>query len=100
MPFDGIVLTDTFQMTEAGDTMDSLMFPDNNERVADQKAVDIRVIIGNPPYSVGQGSENDNNENLNYPTLDKAIRKTYAASSKAGLLRNSLRLLHPRLPLG
>jgi predicted helicase len=88
MPFSGIVLTDTFQMTEAGDPMDEIIFPDNNERVANQKALDIQVIIGNPPYSVGQESERDNNKNLVYPTLDASIRATYAAASEAGLKRN------------
>ncbi|MGA8363641.1 MAG: DEAD/DEAH box helicase [Solirubrobacteraceae bacterium] len=87
-PFNGIVLTDTFQMTEADDSMDEIIFPDNNERVAQQKALDIRVILGNPPYSVGQGSQNDNNQNLAYPTLDQAIEKTYASASSAGLKRN------------
>jgi predicted helicase len=88
-PFQGIVLTDTFQMTEsAAATMDELVLPDNNERVAHQKALDIRVIMGNPPYSVGQGSQNENNQNLAYPTLDKEIEQTYAARSSAGLKRN------------
>jgi predicted helicase len=88
VPFNGIVLTDTFQMTEAGDSMDEIIFPDNNERVVQQKALDIRVILGNPPYSVGQSSENDNNKNLAYPTLDRRIETTYAAASSAGLKRN------------
>jgi predicted helicase len=87
-PFNGIVLTDTFQMTEADDSLDEVIFSDNNERVVQQKALDIRVILGNPPYSVGQGSENDNNKNLVYPTLDKKIEKAYAATSSAGLKRN------------
>jgi predicted helicase len=87
-PFNGMVLTDTFQMTEAADSMDEVIFPDNNERAAHQKALDIRVILGNPPYSVGQGSQNDNNQNLSYPTLDRQIEKTYAAASSAGLKRN------------
>jgi predicted helicase len=80
-PFHGIVLTDTFQMTEAGDTMDEVMFPANNARAEVQKALDIRVIIGNPPYSMGQGQANDDNQNLHYPTLDAAIRRTFAARS-------------------
>lgn len=88
VPFKGIVLTDTFQMTEADDTMDEIIFPENNERVAAQKSLDIRVVVGNPPYSVGQGSENDNNKKMTYPTLDNAIRTSYAASSQAGLKRN------------
>ena len=33
----------------------------NNERVERQKATDIRVIVGNPPYSAGQTSANDDN---------------------------------------
>lgn len=87
-PFDGIVLTDTFQMFEDGDPDDKLIFPVNNERVEAQKRAPIRVVIGNPPYSVGQGSQNDSNQNVDYPTLDKRIEETYAASSSAGLKRN------------
>jgi predicted helicase len=89
-PFQGIVLTDTFQMSEtAAAAMDELVFPDNNERVAHQKALDIRVILGNPPYSVGQDSQNDNNRNLVYPMLDTRVRDTYAARS-AAVLKQSL----------
>lgn len=78
-PFNGIVLTDTFQMNEDDDELDGGgVFPENNERVEAQKALDIRVVMGNPPWSVGQDSANDNNQNLKYPTLDSAIRGTYA----------------------
>lgn len=87
-PFDGIVLTDTFQLNEGDGTLDEQMFPDNNRRAKKQKAVDIRVIVGNPPYSAQQDSENDDNKNLKYPTLDDRIRSTYAAQSNAGLLKN------------
>ncbi|MCC3291257.1 type ISP restriction/modification enzyme [Arthrobacter sp. zg-Y1110] len=82
-PFDGIVLTDTFQMTEDGDTLDEHVFTNNSDRVVKQNALDIRVIIGNPPYSVGQSSGNDNNANLKYPTLDESIRRTYVERSTA-----------------
>lgn len=82
-PFDGIVLTDTFQMTEDGDVLDTAVFTSNSDRVTEQNALDIRVIIGNPPYSVGQTSGNDNNANQSYPTLDESIRTTYAAGSTA-----------------
>ncbi len=85
-PFNGIVLTDTFQMDEADDELDGGgVFPENNERVASQKNRDIRVIIGNPPWSVGQDSANDNNQNVVYPTLDGRIASTYAARSSANL---------------
>jgi predicted helicase len=87
-PFNGIVLTDTFQITEDGDTLDEAVFTNNNARVIAQNHLDIRVIVGNPPYSVGQTSGNDNNANLAYPTLDASIRDTYAAQSTATLQRN------------
>ncbi|MGH8995136.1 MAG: type ISP restriction/modification enzyme, partial [Acidimicrobiales bacterium] len=87
LPFEGIVLTDTFQQGES-DPADDVYFPDNNARLRRQREADITVILGNPPYSVGQGSENDNNKNLAYPKLDERIRTTYAARSSAGLKRN------------
>ena len=80
-PFEGIVLADTFQMSEEGDMVDRLIFPRNNVRADRQKALDIRVILGNPPYSAGQRSQNDDNQNMSYPTLDASIRDTYAARS-------------------
>lgn len=80
--FDGIVLTDTFQLSE-GRPADHVFFPRNNQRADRQKGLDIRVIIGNPPYSVGQGSQNDNNANIKYPILDQSIEQTYAARSTA-----------------
>lgn len=83
-PFEGICLTDTFQMYEKDDLVDALL-EDNSARRKRQKELDIRVIVGNPPYSVGQKSENDNNDNIAYRTLDARIRSTYAARSNAML---------------
>jgi predicted helicase len=85
-PFEGICLTDTFQMYEKEDLVDALLV-DNSARRKRQKKLDIRVIIGNPPYSIGQGSQNDNNQNLAYPHLDSRIESTYAAHSSAALSR-------------
>ncbi len=73
-PFEGICLTDTFQLYEKDDLV-SRVLVDNSARRTRQKKLDIRVIIGNPPYSVGQKSANDNNENVEYPLLDAASRK-------------------------
>jgi predicted helicase len=84
MPFEGICLTDTFQMYEKDDLVGALLV-DNSTRRKRQKNLDIRVIIGNPPYSVGQKSENDNNDNVDYPHLDGRIRSTYAERSSAVL---------------
>ena len=88
-PFDGIVLTDTFQMSEEGDPMDAVFFPRNNDRADRQKGLDIRVIVSNPPWSAGQRSQNDDNQNMSYPTLDASIRSTYAERSSF-TLKNSL----------
>lgn len=85
-PFTGICLTDTFEMYESDDMVAALM-ADNSERRTRQKALDIRVIIANPPYSAGQKSEGDNAKNNTYPTLDGKIRDTYAAQSSAKLQR-------------
>lgn len=85
-PFPGICLTDTFQMYEKDDLVDALLV-DNSARRKRQKKLDIRVILGNPPYSIGQGSENDNNQNVAYPKLDENIRQTYAARSNATLAK-------------
>ncbi|WP_027836116.1 DEAD/DEAH box helicase [Maritalea myrionectae] len=82
-PFEGILLTDTFQLYEQERDMVANLLPDNSERRSKQKALDIRVIIGNPPYSAGQTSANDNAANIRYKSLDKSIRQTYAAQSSA-----------------
>lgn len=81
--FQGLVLTDTFQSYEDGDRPDLAIFPANNERIARQTKLPITVIVGNPPYSSGQDSANDDNQNESYPTLDRSIRDTYAARSVA-----------------
>tara|TARA_R110001606_G_scaffold399223_1_gene582511 strand:- start:2876 stop:7843 length:4968 start_codon:yes stop_codon:yes gene_type:complete len=81
-PFTGICLTDTFQMYESEDMVDALLV-ENSSRRKRQKELDIRVIMGNPPYSAGQASANDNNANVSYPKLDERIRSTYAQRSDA-----------------
>ncbi|MER6936516.1 type ISP restriction/modification enzyme [Nocardioides sp. NPDC127514] len=81
--YPGLVLTDTFQSWEPDDTPDLEIFAENNERLQQLKDLAITVIIGNPPYSSGQDSANDNNANEKYPSLDGEIRKTYAERSTA-----------------
>ncbi|OYV04973.1 MAG: damage-inducible protein, partial [Verrucomicrobiales bacterium VVV1] len=81
-PFQGICLTDTFQLYEKGDLISNLL-ENNSARRKRQKALDIRVIMGTPPYSKGQESANDNNENVSYEHLDGRIRDTYADRSEA-----------------
>ncbi len=81
-PFEGVCLTDTFQLYEKEDLVDQILVK-NSARRKRQKQLDIRVIMGNPPYSVGQGDANANNQNVAYPHLDSRIRTTYADRSKA-----------------
>jgi predicted helicase len=84
-PFEGIVLVDTFQLAESGaaqlDGMEVL--EGNSERAKRQKAQPIMVVMGNPPYSKGQDSQNDDNQNVKYPALDARIQSTYVALSTA-----------------
>src|SRR5690606_38252609 len=86
-PFEGIVLTDTFQLGETDENykLFSETFPENSERVARQKKAPLRVIMGNPPYSIGQKDANDNAQNQKYEKLDARIAESYAALSTAGL---------------
>lgn len=81
-PFPGICLTDTFQLYEKEDLV-SGMLPENSDRRKRQKTLPIKVIIGNPPYSVGQGDANANNQNVVYPGLHARIAETYAKRSTA-----------------
>ena len=89
-PFPGICLTDTFQLGETDDAnwLYAPALPQNSERVQEQQKAPIQIIIGNPPYSVGQKSANDNAENQSYPKLERRIEATYAAQSAATLQRN------------
>ncbi|MER8089518.1 type ISP restriction/modification enzyme [Streptomyces sp. NPDC094048] len=83
-PFEGIVLTDTFQLAEGTAKLDGMdVLEGNSERAKRQQKQAITVVIGNPPYSVGQDSQNDNNQNQKYAVLDERIKQTYAALSTA-----------------
>ena len=86
LPYSGICLTDTFQLAEKKhNELFTEFFQDNSKRVKKQMATHVRVIVGNPPYSIGQKSANDNAQNLSYPYLDNRVSETYAAKSSATL---------------
>ena len=89
-PFEGIVLTDTFQASETNDRRDTTFFPRNNARIERQLNLDIRVIMSNPPWSRGQGRHDDENANQRYPTLDGKIARSYIAQSDSKGLKNPL----------
>jgi predicted helicase len=78
-------LTDTFQLGEHDDVLFSELFKQNAERVEKQRNTPLTVIIGNPPYSIGQKSANDNAQNQDYPKLEKQIEETYVKQSNANL---------------
>lgn len=90
LPYDGVCLTDTFQLGEESQgerLFDKDFFVGNSEAVSLQKKSPIRIIIGNPPYSIGQKSANDNAQNADYPLLDKRVAQTYAARSSASSVK-------------
>ncbi len=87
LPFEGIALADTFELLEQD--QGELFTRENTERVKKQKAADMFVVIGNPPYNAQQVNENDNNKNRKYPAMDERIAETYVQDSKA-TLRNKL----------
>ena len=89
LPYSGICLTDTFQLAEKKhNELFTEFFQDNSKRVKKQMATHVRVIVGNPPYSIGQKSANDNAQNLSYPYLDNRVSETYAAKSSANLTKS------------
>ena len=90
--FPGIVYTDTFQLGEdANDDHLFEIFPNNHKRVSRQNSLDIRVVVGNPPYSVGQKNQNDDNENQSYPKLDNRIVATYRKAGAKQFARQKLK---------
>ena len=86
-PFEGICLVDTFELAE--DRQMQMFTPENTQRVESQKCTPMFVVIGNPPYNMGQVNENDNNQNRKYLTMDKRVQDTYVKDSKA-TLKNKL----------
>ena len=87
LPFEGIALADTFELLEQ--EQGELFTRENTERVKRQKAADMFVVIGNPPYNMGQINENDNNKNRKYKAMDERVSETYTKDSQA-TLRNKL----------
>ncbi|MFP6241944.1 type ISP restriction/modification enzyme [Helicobacter pylori] len=85
--FKNIALTDSLDYLEEKTNKEMLpLYEDlkENKEIKDtMEKKDIRVIIGNPPYSAGAKSENDNNQNLSHPKLEKWVYETYGKNSTA-----------------
>ena len=104
-PFPGICLTDTFELGEQMYRKQGIVkktineqaevagmetpFQENSKRVQRQLNSPITVIIGNPPYSIGQKSANDNAQNQHYPLLEERIQKLYVEGSEASLSKTA-----------
>lgn len=92
-PFNHDVLTDTFELEEKkSKNYQPVLFEEDdfkiaNEKANEEQAQDIRIIIGNPPYSVGQKNAMDNNSNTSYPNLDERISSTYGSNINSGLIK-------------
>ncbi len=85
--FKNIALTDSLDFYEEKNdkgVFDFFKDLEENKGIKDTLAgQNIRVIIGNPPYSAGAKSENDNNQNLSHPKLEKLVSETYGKNSTA-----------------
>jgi predicted helicase len=88
-PFEGICLVDTFELAEPKQADFEYITEGNTERIRRQKKAPIFVVIGNPPYNMGQVNENDQNKNRKYKHMDERIKETYTKASTA-TLRNKL----------
>ena len=82
VPYEGLCLVDTFELAEEREQL-QLFTPDNTARVEKQQESEMFVVIGNPPYNIGQLNENDNNKNRKYETMGKRVKETYSQDSKA-----------------
>ena len=86
-----MVLTDTFNYAAKEGSLDpNNPFVPNSELRREVENLELRVILGNPPYSVGQESQNDDNQNEKYPALDARIAETYVERAGKVTNKNSL----------
>ncbi|GAA8886983.1 hypothetical protein HpSIM16_11520 [Helicobacter pylori] len=83
--FKNIALTDSLDFYEEKNdkgVFDLFKDLEENKEIKDTiEKQNIRVIIGNPPYSAGAKSENDNNQNLSHPKLEERVREKYGQNS-------------------
>ena len=85
-----VVLTDTFAEVEDKAHTITGSFGQNSELRDAVRALPLKVIVGNPPYSVGQASANNDNQNESYPVLEQRIAETYVEEAGLVVNKNSL----------
>ena len=89
LPFEGIALADTFELLEQ--QQGELFTQENTERVKKQKAADMFVVIGNPPYNAWQVNDSDNNRNRKVSeTMDKRELQTPTLADSKATLKNAI----------
>lgn len=101
VPFENILLTDTFNIEEicrrfGSASQDNLIensyFRKNRAIIRKENDTPITLIIGNPPYGANQKSANDDAKKRKYRTgIDARIESTYLDSS---LFSNKVNLLN------
>lgn len=82
-PFEGIVLTDTFESTERENSFMDELLGENNKRLKKQQEQPITVILGNPPYSAKQKNEDNNFKRTSYVKLDNSLKNLWVDTSTA-----------------
>ena len=99
-PFEGIVLTDTFNLHTDRTGFPKNWLPVNSARAERQQDLPIQVIVGNPPWSAKQRSSADDNPTVTYPELERRVAKTYAARSRSTNKNSLYDTLQDGDPLG
>ncbi|GAA9595917.1 DEAD/DEAH box helicase [Helicobacter pylori] len=93
--FKNIALTDSLDIYEEKNDKGAFDFfkdlEENKEIKSTIEKQNIRVIIGNPPYSAGSKSANDNNQNLSHPNLEKRVYEKYGTNSTSGSVGKTTR---------
>ncbi len=93
--FKNIALTDSLDIYEEKTNKGVIPFfydlKENKEIKTTLAGQNIRVIIGNPPYSAGAKSQNDNNQNLSHPELEKRVTEKYGKNSSSKASGNATR---------
>ena len=85
-----LILTDTFAEVEDSAHTITGSFAENAALRDAVRKLPLKVILSNPPYSIGQESQNDDNQNDSYPALEQRIADTYVALASNVVLKNSL----------
>ena len=85
-----LILTDTFAEVEDKAHIITGSFCENATLRDAVRKLPLKVILSNPPYSIGQESQNDDNQNESYPALEQRIAETYVKQAGKMVSKKSL----------